>query len=59
LVQTQPSVLSCSIDENLKPKVAWVRKRFELDDKGLSKLVKTQPSALSCGIEQNIEPKLA
>jgi hypothetical protein len=48
-----------NIEENLEPKLAWLKARLELDDKGVCKLVKTLPGVFSFNIEANLEPKLA
>ena len=47
LVQANPSVLSCGIDETLEPKLSWLEKRLSFDDKSLSKLVQRLPAVLS------------
>ena len=59
LVQTMPSVLSKSIDDDLGSKLTWLKGRLELDDEGVSKLVKRLPQVLSYSIEENLKPKLA
>jgi hypothetical protein len=46
LVQANPSVLSCGIDETLGPKLSWLEERLSLDDKSLSKLVQQLPAVL-------------
>ena len=38
MVQKLPAVLGYNIEQN----VAWLKKRLELDDKGISKLAKTE-----------------
>jgi hypothetical protein len=48
-----------SIDDNLEPKLAWLKKRLDLDDKGVGKLVKTMPQLLGLNADGNIEPKLS
>jgi hypothetical protein len=58
LVKRLPSVLCYSIDDNLEPKIAWLKKRLGLDDEAIGKLVKTKPAVLGYSIEQNLEPKL-
>jgi hypothetical protein len=59
LVQTLPSVLGLSIEENLEPKLVWLQERLSLDDKSLSKLVQRLPAVLGLSIEDNLEPKLS
>jgi hypothetical protein len=59
LVQKQPPVLGCSVEDNLEPKLAWLEDRLQLDDKSLRKLVQACPAVLGCSIEDNLEPKLA
>ena len=54
-----PPILGLSIEENLDPKLAWLKARLELDDEGVSKLVKRLPAVFNYSIEQNIEPRLA
>jgi hypothetical protein len=58
LVKTLPSVLCCSIDQNLEPKVAWLQKRLVLDDASLSVVVQRMPPILGCSIEKNLEPTI-
>jgi hypothetical protein len=58
LVQTLPSVLGCSIEENVEPKLEYLQMRLLLNEKELSKLVQRMPSVLSLNIEENLRPKL-
>jgi hypothetical protein len=58
LVQKCPSVLGMSIDNNLEPKLAWLKARLKLDDEGIYKLVKAQLQVLSYSIDDNLEPTL-
>ena len=48
-----------TIEENLEPKLAWLKTRLELDDEDVSKLVKTLPALFGLSIEENLEPKFA
>ena len=58
-VKPLPQILVYSIDENLKPKLAWPKARLELEDEGVCKLVKRLPAVLGYSIEENLESKLA
>ena len=58
LVSKFPAILCCySIEENIKPKLRYLRTRFELDDDALKHLVLKAPSLFSLP-EGNIEEKL-
>jgi len=60
LVQTLPQILGYSVEDNVKPKLAWLQDRLSLDVKSLNKLVQRRlPSVLIYSIEDNLEPKLA
>ena len=58
LVSKYPAILCCySIEENIKPKLRYLRTRFELDDDALKNLVLNAPSLFGCS-EGDIEEKL-
>ena len=58
LVSKFPAILCCySIEENIKPKLRYLRTRFELDDDALKNLVLTAPALFGYS-ETNIEEKL-
>ena len=58
LVSKSPAILCCySIEENIKPKLRYLRTRFELDDDALKNLVLNAPSLFGCS-EGDIEEKL-
>ena len=56
LIQKLPSVLGYSIEENLEPKLSWLKEGLGMDDKALSKLIQTLPAVLSCSIEETLNP---
>jgi hypothetical protein len=43
---------------HVEPKLAQLKARLKLDERGISKLVKTKRQVLSCNIKQNLEAKL-
>ena len=58
LVSKYPAILCCySIEENIKPKLRYLRTRFELDDDALKNLVLKAPQLFGYS-ETNIEEKL-
>jgi hypothetical protein len=58
LAQTLPSVLSLSVEQNLKPKLAWLQRRLVLDDASLSVVVQRMPTLLQLNVESNLEPTM-
>jgi hypothetical protein len=66
LVKITPQALGLSLDENLKPKLAWLNVRLVLDDEASPSWSrvgqdKTASSwqVLSCSIQDNLKSKLA
>ena len=58
LVSKSPAILCCySIEENIKPKLRYLRTRFELDDDALKNLVLKAPQLFGLS-RDNIEEKL-
>ena len=57
LVSKSPAILCYSPEEKIKPKLRYLRKRFELDDDALKNLVLKAPSLFGYS-ETNIEEKL-
>ena len=41
-------------DDNLEPKLAWLKARLKLDDHSVSRLVQKLPAVLGYNIEQNV-----
>eukprot|EP00966_Prymnesium_polylepis_P047128 1091422-Prymnesium_polylepis.1 len=59
LVLRHPSVLGCSFEDNIEPKLAALQRRLGASDAELRKLAMRQPAVLGLSFEENIEPKLA
>ena len=58
LVSKSPAILCCySIEENIKPKLRYLRTRFQLDDDALKNLVLNAPALFGLS-RDNIEEKL-
>ena len=56
LVLTLPSVLSYSIEENVRPKVAALRSLLGLSEAEVRMLVISQPPVLGYSIDENVRP---
>lgn len=46
-MRNSPAILTFSVAENMRPKLAWLRERMGLDADGISKLVGRNPRVLS------------
>jgi hypothetical protein len=58
LVQSNPSNLGLSIEDNLEPKLVWLQERLQLDSKSLSKLVQAMPPVIGYNTEDNLKPTI-
>ena len=58
VIREQPSILGCSIPDNLEPTLDWLQQRLDLDSGALGKMIQTMPSILGCSIPDNLEPTL-
>jgi hypothetical protein len=58
LAKKLPSAFNFSIEQNFKPKFAWLQRRLMLDVKSLSLLVERTPSLLGSTVETNMEPAI-
>lgn len=47
LVRHSPTVFTYSIEDNMKPKLAWLRERMGLDADGIQRLVGRIPRVLA------------
>lgn len=47
IVKNSPGILTFSIDENMRPKIDWLRERMGLDADGIRKMVGRNPRVLS------------
>ena len=57
VVVTHPQVLSCSIEDNLKPTVDWI-KGLGLKQTQVAKVVARLPAVLGYSVEDNLQPKV-
>lgn len=54
-----PQILKFRAREHLEPKLDWLQKELDLDDKALGKIVSSAPAILRLSIKGSIKPKLA
>ena len=59
LVLTLPPVLGLSVDENVRPKLAFLQAELRLSDAELRAEVLRQPKILSTSLERSLRPTVA
>ena len=58
IVTTLPSVLSCSITDNIEPTLKFLQNELAINDSELSDVIVKQPQLLGLSIERNLKPTL-
>ena len=53
MIQQLPDLLSCCVDDNLEPKLEWLKQRLTLNDAEIAKIVQQLP-LLSYRVEDNL-----
>ena len=54
-----PPVLSCSVEANLKPTIAFYAGALSLDTQGVAEFICSVPARLSCSLTKRLEPRYA
>jgi len=57
VVNRQPGVFCLSIEENLEPKMRWLKKDLGFTEEEAAKMVKKCPTLFCLSIQKNLEPK--
>eukprot|EP00550_Attheya_septentrionalis_P001428 CAMPEP_0198290092 /NCGR_PEP_ID=MMETSP1449-20131203/8072_1 /TAXON_ID=420275 /ORGANISM="Attheya septentrionalis, Strain CCMP2084" /LENGTH=669 /DNA_ID=CAMNT_0043988533 /DNA_START=149 /DNA_END=2158 /DNA_ORIENTATION=+ len=58
IIAANPLLLNLSVEENLEPRLEFLRKRCSLTERDLATLIKMSPGILGLSVAQNLQPTI-